>query len=210
MDVATITMDQEKAAEAFESYREAVKLRHSDEDEAIMRGYRELVHGRAVLKLSESMRLAGVTAVEHALWVKGGQRWFTAQMPRLAIARADAPWVYCDGILRDGSAQFRMDKWVSRHTTRRYIDLPAGTFPAPHTVNDRRIMSAMVPIVPPALRPRGSLVNYHLLFEAEWKAQPPRDPLLLRRLGGDLWAVVATWNLTEIERAVLAGRTGPA
>jgi len=35
----------------------------------------------------------------------------------------------------------------------------------------------------------------------------PRDPYLLRRLGkGDLWLVVAAWDLTEVERAALQSR----
>lgn len=31
------------------------------------------------------------------------------------------------------------------------------------------------------------------------------DPALLKHIGGDLWAVVAVWNLTDLEMAVLAG-----
>lgn len=45
-----------------------------------------------------------------------------------------------------------------------------------------------------------------ILWEAEWQAVPPKDPALLRHLGGDLYAVVAVWDLTELERAVLGGR----
>jgi hypothetical protein len=35
---------------------------------------------------------------------------------------------------------------------------------------------------------------------------PPEDPALLKHIGGDLYAVLAVWNLTELERAVLSGR----
>lgn len=45
-----------------------------------------------------------------------------------------------------------------------------------------------------------------MLFEAEWRPEPPKDPALLRHIGGDLYSVVAVWDLTELERAVLAGR----
>jgi hypothetical protein len=49
--------------------------------------------------------------------------------------------------------------------------------------------------------------NYHVLFEAVWSKAPPSDPFLLRRLGkGDLWLVLAMWDLTEVERAALAAR----
>jgi hypothetical protein len=36
---------------------------------------------------------------------------------------------------------------------------------------------------------------------------PPVDPLLVRRLGeADLWVVCGAWDLTEVERTVLASR----
>ena len=36
---------------------------------------------------------------------------------------------------------------------------------------------------------------------------PPRDPYLLRRIGkADLWLVVASWELTEVEMAALSTR----
>lgn len=49
--------------------------------------------------------------------------------------------------------------------------------------------------------------KYHILWEAEWSPIPPRDPMLLRRIGkADLWVVVAHWDLTEVERAALSTR----
>lgn len=35
--------------------------------------------------------------------------------------------------------------------------------------------------------------------------EAPVDPALLKHIGGDLYAVVATWDLTDLERAVLDG-----
>jgi hypothetical protein len=65
--------------------------------------------------------------------------------------------------------------------------------------------SAVVPIVPPQYRPKFKLSNYHILWEADWK-RVPVDPILLKHLGGSLYAVLASWDLTEIEQAVLRGR----
>src|SRR5207253_8584714 len=62
---------------------------------------------------------------------------------------------------------------------------------------------AMVPIIPPHLRPADALSNYYILSEAHWSPEPPRDPFLLKRIDGFLFAVLAAWDLTEIERAVL-------
>ena len=85
--------------------------------------------------------------------------------------------------------------------------LPPGTLPPPEgaltTYGDAR---AMVPPVPPVHRPVSSLGNYHVLFEAIWEQVAPKDPALLKHIGGDLYVVCATWDLTEIERTVLAGR----
>jgi len=64
----------------------------------------------------------------------------------------------------------------------------------------------MVPPVPPGLRPASAIGNYHVLWEAEWERVAPADPALLKHIGGDLYAVLAVWDLTELERAVLAGR----
>ncbi len=67
---------------------------------------------------------------------------------------------------------------------------------------------ALTPSIPPEFRPKTHLKNYHLLWEAEWHtrkqaARPPRDPALLKFLGGDLWAIVGIWDLSELERSVL-------
>jgi hypothetical protein len=64
----------------------------------------------------------------------------------------------------------------------------------------------VVPLVPIHLRPRRALGAYHILWEAEWKRVPPVDPMLLRRIGGDIWLVVAAWDLTEVERAAMQTR----
>jgi hypothetical protein len=44
-----------------------------------------------------------------------------------------------------------------------------------------------------------------ILWEAEWQ-HVPSDPLLLRHITGPLYAVLASWDLTELERAVLSRR----
>ena len=63
-------------------------------------------------------------------------------------------------------------------------------------------MNALIPNVPPALRPAHALSNYHLLWEAEWRVAPgppPGDPALLKHIGGDLYSVLAVWDLTPVE-----------
>ncbi len=73
--------------------------------------------------------------------------------------------------------------------------------------------AAQVPIVPPRHRPRlnADLSKLAVLWEVdEWtwmdSPRPSRDPALLQHVGGDIYAVLATWDLSELERLVLSGR----
>lgn len=199
MDLSTIEMERPKAREAFLDYRKAVRERHNAEDEQIMRGYRELARGRQLIQLSDTI-VAGGT-VERT-WRSWDNRTWKATLPALAVMRADAPECWLEtGAQR---VSFTPERWYRGRKDRltvRGLDVSVG----------EADWKAMVPIVPPALRPKAMLSNYHILWEADWTKEvvrPPRDPALLRRIGGDLFAVVAIWDLTDLERAVLAGRAG--
>jgi hypothetical protein len=39
-----------------------------------------------------------------------------------------------------------------------------------------------------------------------WEYVPHPDPILLKRLSGSLFVVLAAWDLTELEQKVLKGR----
>jgi hypothetical protein len=191
MDVEKIALDRTKARELWREYR---KHQHYEEpvDEAIRRTYQLIAQGHVVIKALESIRLAGVDA---------------EGLPKLAIVRADADECWCE-LWMNGSARFAMDRYAKSRGWRRYIDLPHGTFPArqSHRGGYTDVLRAVVPIIPIHLRPKRGLANYHILWEADWE-RIPSDPMLLRRIGrGDLWLVVAAWDLTEVERAALATR----
>lgn len=195
MNLATIEVDPDLAAQHLEGYRTAVKARHDREDAAIAAGYEALAKGRTLISLPATIKAGG----------HDEQR-----RPRLAVARADARlcWLQVNG---DGSVAFGSDQkpgWMRGRAQGRRIVLPEGTVRARHDGDpwighDTR---AIVPIIPPEHRPRRGLERRHILFEAEWEEIPPIDPALIRHLAGDLWIVEATWDLTELERAVLAGR----
>lgn len=194
MNVPTISMEKEAAQQELANYQSLVKERRTEEDEAIMRAYREVVKGRQILNLADAMREAGVREDGY---------------PMLAICRADE--LVCEVDMRpSGGATFAGYKdepqWYRHRSLLRRVRVPDETFPrrTGWIANAR----TMVPTVPPHLRPKAHLRNYHVLWEVEeWKVVPPRDPMLLKRLGGQLFAVLAVWDLTDVERAVLAGRT---
>lgn len=187
MNVNTISMKPMEAKAAYEQYRNAVKLRHNEEDAAIAAGYRVLAQGKSVINVREAISQAGVDEQHH---------------PKLAIARADAKHVFYRGY-NSGSCRFVTNDWA-RTIRGGFIEYPDGTLPVRTDGGWSIDLKAIVPNVPPGLRPAGALRRYFILWEADWK-RVPHDPMLLRHLGGELFAVLAVWDLTEIERAVLSG-----
>jgi hypothetical protein len=189
MQVSKLEVDRDQARELWRQYK---THQHYEQpiDEEIRRTYQLIAQGRMVIRALESIKQAGFIDVHDAL-------------PKLAIIRADATTCHLT-MDRDGGAMFSMDVWPSVRHARRNVILPRGSF-APRT--ERTTARGVVPIVPIHLRPRRGLQNYHILFEAEWQRVVPKDPFLLRRMGkGDMWLVVAHWDLTEVERAALSTR----
>lgn len=207
MDLQTLEMKMEpvEAREKYIEYRDAVKERQDAELEQIARGYKALAQGQRLISLSDVIRRGG-SVRRRGRW--GGNPYV---LPALACTRAHARECYVS-IGTDGSIRFDMREYPSPNATRNVVRTRDGTLLVEEGDELRtttRDFYAMVPVVPPALRPRTALSNYHILWEANWrikKPAPPKDPALLRRIGGDLYAVVAVWDLTELERTVLAGR----
>ena len=216
-----IEMERNEARQALSEYRAAVREQAAHRrgqadrelieiDDAVMRGYRELGRGRRLIELSTVIAAGGVQELvyETRPWKDGG--WTTEQhtalVPNLACIRADARHCFSNGVRRDGGVVFRADN-PSADRKADKVTIPAGTF----AEDQREPMTswgqarAIVPQVPAPLRPNSHLRNYHVLWEAEWDGVPT-DPALLKHLGGDLYALLAVWDLSPLERAVLAGQ----
>lgn len=189
MKAETIELDRAKARELWRAYRKHAHY-SAPIDEEVMRAYKAIAQGRVVIRALDSIKNAGLG---------------DDGLPKLAIARANEQWCWFDGN-GDGSAVFttsRRELW-SRQSMKHSVRFARGSFPA--TVGAKR-GQAIVPTIPLPLRPKRGLENYHVLFEAEWTALPPVDPMLLRRVGrADLWIVCAAWDLTPVEQAALAAR----
>lgn len=184
MNVERIALDKHKARELYREYK---KHQHYSEpiDAEIQRTYKMLAQGRTVIKALESIKVAGLNA---------------QGLPKLAIVRADHKHV--DLVMRENGSAHMDAPGNHRGARGQIFSWPEGSFPQPKWKRAK----AATPIIPIHLRPKRGLANYHVLWEAEWEPVPPRDPYLLRRLGGDMWLVVAAWNLTEVERAAMATR----
>jgi hypothetical protein len=187
IEAVKLEIPRAKARDLYKQYK--VHQHYSKPiDREIQRAYQLIAQGRMVIKALASVSAAGLD--------EQGR-------PKLAICRADAERCFYRGWM-NGAARFSMDSWPRSNTWRRTIELPTGFFP---TNNKHQDLQAMLPIVPIHLRPKRGMANYHVLWEAEWSPIPPKDPLLLRRIGhGDMWLVLAAWDLTEVERAALDTR----
>lgn len=193
MNVATIKVDTFTARVKWAEYRRAVRANPQANDEILMKGYREIARGRKVLDLNSVIKAGGVDS---------GFR------PRLAIARADEKRI--NFFYNDFRPVFSYgSKWGQERRARdRHFVMPHRLFDVGGLdVLARVSATAQVPMIPPDLRPAHKIEGYHILWEANWEA-PPTDPLLLKHIAGPLFAILAHWDLTDLERAIMAGALG--
>ncbi|KKN80796.1 hypothetical protein LCGC14_0326020 [marine sediment metagenome] len=194
---------QADARRKFAEYREVVSAgRGTAVDVELKKAYQQIGMGRTIISLNKAMESAGIDSSGH---------------PVLAVAGATAKWVWFRwnaGRMHDSDGRWwhEASAFVSDHAVNpgwNYGNYSrgtkTGTFRFPRAFFGIRVrdpIRARVPIVPPALRPKGSLANYVLLWEANWQ-EAPEDPYLLRRITQDLFVVLAQWDLTDVERSVL-------
>src|SRR5688500_517110 len=180
MQIDLISMPRHEARAAFLEYKKSVRDRHTEEDLAVMRGYRAIARGSALLDLRSALTAAGQDA---------------QLRPKIAITRADYKWCWFTWVNGGRRARFvgthNDDVWeqggksYANNTVTvppHVLQPPEGNGSSPHWRSSR----ALVPYIPPAVRPKHALSNYHILWEAEWQPVPPTDPLLLKHLGGTL------------------------
>lgn len=214
MKLEQLEIPREKAIEEYEAYKVALKkpqFEHEQYLKDLKKIYGHMRHGKSIVDLWAAMKKAGLR--------KSGN-------PKLAICRADAKKVR---FVKEGEASgwfyYEKRKWQYYH--QRWIkdvEIPDGIFAdweqitevrgkgvetwEVKTVKNKNI-ETVVPIIPARFLNalRGSLKNYHILWEVKkWNPVPPVDPILVRRLTPNMFVVLATWDLTPLERAVIAGR----
>ena len=201
----TIDIDRDRAREELALFRKITKEKRSQEDKAFMAAYRAAAKGQQLLSLSQVMKWAGTDE--------------ETELPKMAIARADAQVVhYRHAPFSNAAPEYttlERPRWGRTgdlvpcwdrggYRQRHRFDALAPEWP--ETPRDEWYTTA-VPIIPPAFRPPWKLSNYHILFEVKsWDQTEEGDPLLLRHLHDDLFAVLAAWDITALEAAILNGR----
>lgn len=221
MNLSTVEIPTVGARKAAADYMRVARQERDPgrrrEFEEIATAYRYAARAGVQLIALTPTVAAGGTVTRTLVRYKGSayERRSEYLLPMLAVARWDAAFVYTGGVQTDGSVELIDSLGRARHYRKGAVKLDTG-FALPSGYESgydrpRSGWSAMVPIVPPKHRPGRGMGDRLVLFEvADWTwatlPTPPGDPALLRHVGGDLYAVEATWDLTELERLVLSGR----
>lgn len=195
MNIPKIEVAQDKARQAFQEYRLSVQERRNDEDVAIMRGYKELAKGNALIDLSQVFEQCPCDELGR---------------PKLAIAPATNKTVYCKLGWCGRNVYFYWGKalhrygWMDDYCTRSIIKTTLPFSKVRKNSGDRYHQTP-VPNIPPLLRPKRFTTKHFILWEVDEWERVPGDPILLRHIGGALYVVLAQWDLTPLEQAVLKG-----
>lgn len=175
---------KEKAQESWSNYCELIKRDPREQYKILKRAYYELKQGHTIIDIYKAFEITGT---------------FPDGYPRLAIAKADL-----DKVMFKGSGWNRRAGgfYKSRDAVHAQILIPSLT----QKWIDWR--ETLVPSIPPEFYPENNLNRYYILWEVEqggWKQipAPPGDPLLLKRISKNLFAVMAAWELTDLEKAAL-------
>lgn len=175
------------------------KTRMEREHEDLLKAYRALKQGQRLLNVTKAIRTAGVNK-EH--------------MPKLAVANASFEKVQLSIHMYGTEARFESTTWKENRKATMFKmsrnDFPAETWNhewrAKVSLPPATNYAALVPIIPPNLRPK-DLSKYFILWEANWERRAPDpDPLLLSRINSNLFAIVAQWDMTPLELSILEER----
>lgn len=197
MQLAEFAVPRSEAEAKLAEYEGLILAERTREDQAILAGYRAAARGLPVISLPRTITAGG---------------WHKDSLPKIGIAPADATecfvrWDSGDLVFADREGwNVNRGALVGAHSVR--VAVPGDDRPFRMPGMAKWAGSAVVPLIPPRIRPRARRLRHlHILWEVpEWKPVAPADPALLRHIRGDLWAVLATWDLTELERLVLSQR----
>jgi len=198
MQLSAYEMEKKDATEKWHEI--CANIRNSENvseyDKVLKRCYYAMSQGNKVIDLIQVMRGAGCNHLGE---------------PRLAIMPADAKTCILDRKY-SGGGLFRRAGSAWNRSKLGEVALPEGTFVSWAHVNNweelRKFpnLKTSVPSIPAEIAGDKNLARYHVLWEVDqWTPMPPKDPLLLRRLGKTMFAILAEWELSDLEYAVTIG-----
>ena len=200
MNVAEITMPEDEARAKVNAYRNGLRRYADAEYRVALTAYEALAAGKALINIDEVFATAELNKLG---------------LPNIAIGRADRVEVRAYRRSGEFNCEFSTEAvaignygWAGRYpqltiNCRLSDPVPEGKWAKGY---------ALLPMVPPEVRPKGHLRDYFILWEVnEWSHEPktrvaPYDPILLKHLTGPLYVVMGAWDLTEVERCIVVGR----
>ena len=193
-----MSLDRETATEKWKECLQAEKTSSEAHIRDLKKAYYELSKGHKILDFFETVKKLPLN--------KDGD-------PSVAIAPANRKTCLFHKD-RNGAGSYGVRNgrgWKARNHWE--VILPGHTFPDWPTQGSeswniiRNNIETSVPIVPAQYLPKTSLGNRFILWEVDkWVLAAPKDPLLLRRITANLFAIEAKWNLSRLERAIIRGR----
>lgn len=191
MNVPVLEVSEQEARRKLAALRGRLHKDAEAEYVAIRKAYEAVEQGGKLVDVDAAIRHGG----------------FDEKMrPRIAIARADRKVVSYRCYRSDEGLFLTHNGYERRYPAlENRIRLAERCRESVHAF-------ARVPLVPADVRPAtGQLRDWHVLFEVDqWFERHPdrvsRDPYLLKHVAGSLYVVLAEWDLTDLEIAVLSAR----
>ncbi len=198
MQIVTYSEVKKIAAKKWKEYLTAFKKTGQPIYKDLAAVYNQIKGGRKIIDIGKTISKAGLHP--------------KTNHPRLAIAQAVSKKVFCT-LHQSGSVSFsnKSGRWGSPEVLRDDV-LCSGAYEQQDWLKgnpyySRINLSAPVPMIPPQFYPPKMTKDYYVLWEVDvWKMEPPTDPYLLKRITNNLFVVLAGWDLTPLEKAVMKGR----
>ncbi|MBA7492029.1 hypothetical protein ES702_02578 [subsurface metagenome] len=203
MKVETIEVSKQEVKTELAALKKGIKEGYLSKRSGLTRDllsvYGHLRYGGAIIDIFKTMEKTGLK---------------NDDCPNLAVVQANAKHCFL-WKKKSGGAIFSVGAkgWYDTKTLKEDVELPPETFSWQDLEN--RCFKTIAPLIPPRILVEVSAriipYHYYIIFEAEeWvktrPKSPPRDPILCKRLTKNLFGVLATWDLTELERNIIRGR----
>jgi hypothetical protein len=192
MQIETISSIKDNAHAKWKEYLRAEKETKDPIYSDLKRMYWQIKKGKVLIDISKIIKAGGCIKPGH---------------PHLAICRAYGKKVRCT-YWSDGTVNYKDDQsgWRDQDAVVRIVNaFPKVTFGV--RFQNSHDLEAPVPLIPPKYRPKTLSLEHFILWEVDaWEMVPPTDPYLLRRITRNIFAVVAQWDLTPLEKAAMEGR----
>jgi hypothetical protein len=197
MKIETFQEVQATANKKWHEYNQACKKSGNPLYKDLKKLYYQLRKGKKIIDINKVIPTGGVHENYH---------------PKLAIAPATNKEIHCI-YEREGHVAFKQNTTWRIEPGDIYIRNGLPVIPWEHLPmvgewrSHRLQLTAPVPLIPPQYLPDKLGKDHFILWEVdEWKMVPPTDPWLLQHITRNFFVVLAGWDLTEVEKAAMAGR----